>query len=76
MLLALAPIALGHALAVAVVLLAVAGVRDMSSTTRCSAGSPASLLIGWALWHALHGHRHRVRVGMQTGLVGLASGRS
>src|SRR5262249_34288567 len=28
--------------------------------------------IGWALWHALYGHRQRVRVGMQTGLAGLA----
>jgi hypothetical protein len=30
------------------------------------------MLIGWALWHALYGHRQRVRVGMQTGLIGLA----
>jgi hypothetical protein len=29
------------------------------------------VLIGWALWHALYGHRRRVRVGMQTGLLGL-----
>src|SRR5215470_14099150 len=31
----------------------------------------ALVLIGWALWHALYGHQQRVRVGMQTGLVGL-----
>jgi len=30
------------------------------------------VLIGWALWHAVYGHRQRVRVGMQTGLAGLA----
>ena len=30
------------------------------------------VLIGWALWHALYGHRQRLRVGMQTGLAGLA----
>jgi hypothetical protein len=31
----------------------------------------ALVLIGWAAWHALYGHRQRVRVGMQTGLLGL-----
>jgi len=31
----------------------------------------------WAgLYYALYGHRHRVRVGMQTGMVGLGCGRS
>ena len=30
------------------------------------------LLIAWALLHGLRGHRQRVRVGMQTGLAGLA----
>jgi hypothetical protein len=29
------------------------------------------ILIGWALYHWRYGHRHRVRFGMQTGLVGL-----
>jgi len=29
------------------------------------------VLIGWAAWHALYGHQRRVRVGMQTGLLGL-----
>jgi hypothetical protein len=29
------------------------------------------VLIGWAAWHALYGHRQRVRIGMQTGLAGL-----
>jgi hypothetical protein len=29
------------------------------------------LLIGWAIYHQLYGHRHRVRFGMQTGLAGL-----
>ena len=31
----------------------------------------AIVLIGWALWHAIYGHRQRLRVGMQTGLAGL-----
>jgi hypothetical protein len=32
----------------------------------------AVILIGWALWHATRGHRGRVRIGMQAGLLGLA----
>jgi hypothetical protein len=32
----------------------------------------AALLIGWALWHAVRGHRQQLRIGMQTGLAGLA----
>jgi hypothetical protein len=31
------------------------------------------ILIAWAAWHAIYGHRRRVRVGMQTGLAGLAA---
>jgi hypothetical protein len=29
------------------------------------------LLIGWAIYHHIYGHRHRVRVGMRTGQIGL-----
>jgi hypothetical protein len=70
-LVALIPIALGHAVAVALVLaaaLALGAVLDASMLTRLA----AIVLIGWALWHAARGHRTRVRVGMQTGLGGLA----
>jgi len=28
--------------------------------------------MGWAIYHWRYGHRHRVRVGMQTGIWGLA----
>ena len=69
-LLSLVPIALGHAAAVAAVLLAVAAlgvVVDQAMLTRLAAVA----LIAWAAWHALYGHRRRVRVGMQTGLAGL-----
>jgi hypothetical protein len=31
------------------------------------------LLIGWAVYHAVYGHRHRVRFGMQVGIAGLAA---
>jgi hypothetical protein len=67
----LAPIALGHALSIAVVLIAVifAGLLlDLDLISRAA----GVLLIGWACWHAVYGHRRRVRIGMQTGLVGLA----
>jgi hypothetical protein len=69
-LLSLVPIALGHAAAVAAVLLAVVAlgmVVDQTMLMRLAAVT----LIGWAAWHALYGHRRRVRVGMQTGLAGL-----
>ena len=70
-LLSLVPIALGHATAIALVLvaaLALGLVFDHVIAGRAA----AVILIGWALWHAVRGHRQRLRVGMQTGLVGLA----
>ena len=69
-LLSLIPIALGHAAAIAAVLVAVLAlgvVLDHAILVRIA----ATVLIGWAAWHALYGHRRRVRVGMQTGLAGL-----
>jgi hypothetical protein len=69
-LLSLVPIAVGHAAAVAAVLLAVLAlglVIDHTIVVRLA----AIVLIGWAVWHALYGHHRRVRVGMQTGLLGL-----
>ena len=63
--------AFSHAVAVTLVLaaaLALGAVLDTSMLTRLA----AIALIGWALWHAARGHRMRVRVGMQTGLGGLA----
>jgi hypothetical protein len=70
-LLSLVPIALGHATAIALVLvaaLALGLVFDHVIAGRVA----AVIVIGWALWHAVCGHRQRLRVGMQTGLVGLA----
>jgi hypothetical protein len=69
-LVSLVPIALGHAAAVAVVIAAVLALGltiDHTLVLRVA----AVVLIGWALWHGTYGHRQRVRVGMQTGLVGL-----
>jgi hypothetical protein len=68
----LAPIAFGHVLSVAVVVAAVLllGLVVDQALLRRAAGL---LLIGWALYHALYGSRHRVRFGMTVGFAGLAA---
>jgi len=65
------PIAFGHALSIAVVAGAfvLAGLAIDLRALRIGAGL---ILIGWALYYWRYGHRHRVRVGMQAGLVALA----
>ncbi|HEX3500714.1 MAG TPA: hypothetical protein VHT04_15460, partial [Stellaceae bacterium] len=67
---ALPPIALGHALSIGIVAgaVVVAGVLISERLVLVGAGL---LLIGWAIYHQLYGHRHRVRVGMRTGQIGL-----
>ena len=70
-LVSLIPIALGHAAAIAVVVYAVIGLGmaiDQYSF-RIVAGL---LLIAWGIYHVLYGHRHRLRIGLRTGLAGLA----
>jgi len=69
-LLSLAPIAIGHAAAVVVVVLALLafGLFIEPELLRRAAGL---VLIGWAGWHALYGHRQKLRVGMQAGALGL-----
>lgn len=66
----LLPIAVGHALAVAAVVASVMalGLVADQRAIRLVAGM---LLIGWAVYHAIYGHRRRVRVGMRTGMAGL-----
>jgi len=67
---ALPSIALGHALSVAIIVSAVlmAGLMISERAVLIASGL---LLIGWAIYHQIYGHRHRVRVGMKTGLAGL-----
>jgi hypothetical protein len=67
---ALIPIALGHALAVGLVALAVAllGAVVDPGALRIGAGLA---LIGWAGYHARYGSRHRSRFGMRVGMLGL-----
>lgn len=66
----LVPIALGHALSIAIVAAVVMalGIVIDPAPIRIVAGAA---LIGWALHHLFYGHRGRVRVGMQTGFAGL-----
>ena len=68
--LSLLPIAVGHALSVAAVAAAIValGVIVEGRGVTVAAGL---ILIGWALYHWRYGSRHRVRVGLQTGLAGL-----
>lgn len=64
------PIAAGHMLAIGLVVatvLAAGAVLDLSAV-RVIGGA---ILIGWAVYHILYGHRHRVRFGMRTGMLGL-----
>lgn len=65
-----APIALGHALSVALVALAFVWLGWLIDARALGIGCGLAL-IAWALFHQRYGHRHRVRFGMQTGLVGL-----
>lgn len=72
LLMALPPIALGHAASI---------LLFMSSAAALDAWLPLSrlhwmlgaALIAWAAWQQVYGHRHRVRVGMTAGFVGLAA---
>lgn len=66
----LLPIALGHAVAIALVVAAVVALGTFidQRIIRWVAGG---LLIAWAIYHKLYGHRHRVRVGLRTGMAGL-----
>lgn len=69
-LLALLPIAAGHALAVGIVLglVMALGVVVEPAIVRLAGGVA---LVAWGVYHQLYGRRHRVRVGMRTGVAGL-----
>jgi hypothetical protein len=66
----LIPIAIGHLLSIAVVaeaILALGLIIDRRSLMMVAGAA----LILWALYHVAYGSRHRARIGMQTGLIGL-----
>jgi hypothetical protein len=68
--LSLIPIAVGHALSIAVVVAAVVTLGFIVDR-RALEVAGGIFLLGWAAYYAVYGHRHRVRVGMQTSMVGL-----
>ena len=70
MLLSLIPIAMGHAVSIAVVA-AVVVTLGLVIDQRLLEVAAGLVLLGWAAYYAVYGHRHRVRVGMTTGMVGL-----
>ena len=70
-LVSLVPIALGHAAAIAVVVYALVALGTTLPTTALGILA-GCLLIAWGVYHLAYGHRHRVRIGLQTGYAGLA----
>ncbi|MEP9372878.1 hypothetical protein [Mesorhizobium sp. KR1-2] len=69
-LLSLIPIAIGHAASIAVVAMAVITLGFVVDE-RLLEMTAGALLVGWAIYYLAYGHRHRVRIGMTTGMVGL-----
>ena len=69
-LLSLLPIGLGHAISIALFAAAflILGAAIDVGAIRIGTGL---VLIVWATYHWLYGHRHRVRIGMTAGLTGL-----
>jgi hypothetical protein len=67
---ALAPIAVGHAVSVALVagVFAAGGQLIDIRPARTLAGL---LLVGWGFYLAVYGHRGRIRFGLQSGMAGL-----
>jgi hypothetical protein len=70
--LALVPIAVGHLVSVGLLVALFLG-SGFIMPPHVLARIAGAGLIAWALYHALWGHRHRVRFGMQTSLAGLAA---
>ncbi|MEO8716162.1 MAG: hypothetical protein ABI369_14225 [Acetobacteraceae bacterium] len=70
-LLALPPLALGHLLSIWLVAALVMTMGLVIDPAGLRVGAGAILLL-WAAYHGFYGSRHRVRIGMTTGLAGLA----
>lgn len=68
--LSLVPIAVGHAVSIAAVVAAVVALGLVMDRRALDALAGVALL-GWAAYYALYGHRHRLRIGMRTGMLGL-----
>ncbi|WP_353642953.1 hypothetical protein [Mesorhizobium sp. WSM2239] len=66
----LIPVAIGHTVSIGIVAIAVVtlGLVVDQHALEIAAGA---VLLSWAAYHGAYGHRHRVRVGMKTGMIGL-----
>ncbi|ALL68121.1 membrane protein [Paraburkholderia caribensis MBA4] len=71
LLMALPPLALGHAVSVMFVTTSAVALGLFTHTVHLRIVM-GILLIAWAAYHHFYGHRQRVRVGMTAGFVGLA----
>ncbi len=69
-LISLIPIAIGHAIAIALVVYAVTVLGAVIDQTALRMFS-GLLLIAWGIYAMLSPHRHRSHIGFQTGLLGL-----
>lgn len=69
-LLSLIPIATGHMVSVGIVAIAVV-MLGLVVDHRLLEMAAGVVLLGWAVYQAAYGHRHRVRIGMTTGMAGL-----
>jgi hypothetical protein len=68
--LSLVPIAAGHAASISTVAAAILMLEAVVDR-RVLELAAGTVLLGWAVYYALRGHRHRVRVGMTVGMLGL-----
>ena len=71
-LLSLIPIATGHMVSIGVVAALVVALGLIVDQRPLEIVAGVALL-GWAAYYAAYGHRHRVRVGMTTGMLGLGA---
>ncbi len=69
---AIVPIAIGHFLSVALVVAAFLATGFVIAP-RTLAHLAGGILIVWAVYYAVWGHRHRVRFGMQVSFIGLGA---
>ncbi len=68
---ALPPLALGHAASVFVLASSALAFEALAQAAHLSVALGA-LLVAWAIYHHLYGHRHRLPIGMTAGFAGLA----
>lgn len=67
---AMVPLALGHAVSVASVVILVVALGTILPMRGIEIAAGVGL-IAWAIYHAIYGHRGRVRFGMTVGMLGL-----